>query len=52
LIQAGKTKEAEAMMKQVINYQNLEKATERRLYAMATKAFMKSGFQGSVVSND
>lgn len=52
LIQAGKSKEAEAMMKQVINYQNLEKKRERELYSMPTKAFVKSTFQGSVVSND
>lgn len=52
LIQAGKSKEAEAMMKQVINYQNLEKKSERELYSIPTKAFVKSTFKGSVVSND
>lgn len=52
LVRAGKTKEAEAMRKQVINYQNIEKEAERRLYAMATKAFVKSKFEGTAVSND
>ena len=52
LFRAGKTKEAEAMRKQVINYQNIEKEAERRLYAMATKAFVKSKFEGTVVSSD
>lgn len=52
LVRAGKTKEAEAMRKQVINYQNIEKEAERRLYATATKAFTKSNFEGVAVSND
>ena len=52
LFRAGKTKEAEAMRKQVINYQNIEKEAERRLYAQATKAFTKSKFEGVAVSND
>jgi hypothetical protein len=52
LVRAGKTKEAEAMRKQVISYQNTEKEAERRLYAMATKAFVKSKFEGTVVSSD
>ena len=52
LVRAGKTKEADAMRKQVINYQNIEKEAERRLYAQATKAFTKSKFEGTAVSND
>jgi hypothetical protein len=52
LVRAGKTKEAEAMRKQVINYQNIEREAERRLYAQATKAFTRSKFEGVAVSNE
>ena len=49
---AGKIAEADAKDKAVAKFKNEEKATEKRIYGLATKAFIKAGFEPLVVSGD
>jgi len=49
---AGKIAEADAKDKAVVKFKNEEKAAEKRIYGLATKAFIKAGFEPLVVSGD